>query len=146
MRRASLLLALPGLAALLAAIAAWWLTFHGHVPRFTEDQYRKIHVGMTRDEVETLLGCPPGDYAQGRDLLPIDIGMYEPVIPSAPYLEWVADTTDEPYADANGPHRQDALGIRVWFDDEGRVIDKYRMGYGYSPSSPLRKALRSLGF
>jgi hypothetical protein len=31
-------------------------------PRFGEEQYRRLHEGMTEAEIVAILGCPPGDY------------------------------------------------------------------------------------
>jgi hypothetical protein len=116
-------------------------------PRFVEDQYDRIAIGMTFAEVEQIFGCPPGNYAKKRDLLPINMSAYgeEKRTSRAMYREWAADTTDPLYTDGNGPNRRDALAVRVWFDDGGKVIDKCRMGYAYTQSSFFQKILRSVG-
>jgi hypothetical protein len=49
----------------------------------------------------------------------------------ASFKEWAADTPDPRYTDANGPNRQEAIAVRVWFDEQGKVIDKCRMAYSY---------------
>jgi hypothetical protein len=38
----------------------------------TRANYDKIRLGMTQDDVEALLGCPPGDYTDGRPVMGID--------------------------------------------------------------------------
>lgn len=91
-----------------------------------------IQVGMSLEQVEKILGCKAGNYAYSM-LLPIDMTHYseEQQNNPAPYREWAADTSEEPYENANGPNRRSALAVRVWFDHSGRVIDKCRMGYEY---------------
>jgi hypothetical protein len=61
MRKWKLRRALAGLA-LVAAVAT--LVFWQGRDRVTAENYERIHKGMTRSEVEAILG-PPGDYASG---------------------------------------------------------------------------------
>ncbi len=50
-----LLLALP--------LAGFVVLLRWHLgPRFGEDQFRQLRLGMTEAEVVTILGCPAGDY------------------------------------------------------------------------------------
>lgn len=143
MRRRHFLWSLAALA-LVGSIAAVFLA-RPPQPRITEAQYEMIRVGMTLEEVEGVLGCQAGNYAPRKDFLPIDIGTYgNGQLKNRAFEEWAADTDDPPYADANGPHRQEAISIRVWFDDRGRVIDKYRMGISYSPPSLVDKVRKWL--
>jgi hypothetical protein len=106
-------------------------------PRITEAQVEMIQVGMTLAEVEAVVGCRPGNYTPRKDFLPIDMGSDSKERPyhRAPYKEWAADTPDPRYEDDNGPNRQEAIAVRVWFDEQGTVVDKYRMGYSYTPPS-----------
>src|SRR5262249_14959883 len=49
--------------ALLGAIGALWLFRSMNAkPAFTEELSAKIKPGMTEQEVEAIVGCPPGDY------------------------------------------------------------------------------------
>jgi hypothetical protein len=125
---------------------------HRQLPRITEEQYTMIQVGMTHEEVEAVLGCPPGNYTTREDFLPIDLDMRvyakEQEESRAPYMEWAAHTNDPPFANGNGPHRQNALAMRVWFDERGTVIHKCRLGIEYTPESPtdpIRRWLRKIG-
>jgi hypothetical protein len=62
MRRLRWALAAVGLAVLITAGAfALW----PRPDRVTLENFRCIHVGMTRGEVEGILGGPPGDYTTG---------------------------------------------------------------------------------
>jgi hypothetical protein len=65
---------------------------------FTQDTVSEISTGMTRNEVEAILGCPPGDYTTG----PCDC----PPCNSWTFVcdWWVSDTGM----------------IGVWFDDQGK--------------------------
>src|SRR5579884_3018992 len=87
-------------------------------PRITEEQVEKIQVGMTLEQVDAVLGCRPGNYTPRQDFLPIDIRFYEEEkqVRRASYKEWAADTPDPRYTDGNGPDRQEAIAVRVWFD------------------------------
>lgn len=103
-------------------------------PRFTDEQFDRIQVGMTRAEVEAVLGCPPGCYAQ------------EPVlawIESPPdALEWAADSPG-PLAE-NGD--QPALRVAVCFDDRGKVEAKFRTRITYTPPTLLERLRRWAGW
>jgi hypothetical protein len=59
MRRRTLLAALAGLAVVVAAGA--WLLWPRQ-DRITPENLDRIELGMTRAEVEAILGGPPGDY------------------------------------------------------------------------------------
>lgn len=109
-------------------------------PRLTEEQFDRIQIGMTLMEVEEILGCEPGDYSLSGGLLPIDMYFYsEKQRYTEPYKEWAADYPEPPHENGNGPNRQDAVAIRVWFNDEGKVSDKCRMGHEYTiPSLTTR--------
>ena len=110
-------------------------------PRLTEEQFGRVQLGMTLMEVEEVLGCKPDDYSLSGALLPIDMRNYggEQQRRTEPYKEWAGDYPDPPHENDNGLNRQDAVAIRVWFDEKGKVIDKRRMGYEYTiPSLSTR--------
>src|SRR4051812_18243169 len=50
---------------LLAGTLALWLTSPGH--HITPERFEHIEVGMTQQEVETVLGGPAGDYSWGAE-------------------------------------------------------------------------------
>ena len=54
---------LLGLTAIIVGCATWaaWRAFTVP-PRFGEEEIAKIRLGMTREEVVQILGCPPGGY------------------------------------------------------------------------------------
>jgi hypothetical protein len=114
-------------------------------PRVTEEQYDAIQVGMTLVEVEEILGCAPGDYSLSGRLLPLNMQFQgeERQGRADAYKEWAGDYPDPPHENANGPNRQDAVAIRVWFDEEGKVIDKCRMGHEYTIPSLTTRIERS---
>jgi hypothetical protein len=107
-------------------------------PKITEEQVELIQVGMSLHEVEAILDCRPGNYTYRDDFLPIDMEAYskEQQERKANFKEWAADTPDPQYTDDNGPNRQEAIAVRVWFDADGKVIDKCRMGYSYTWRQP----------
>jgi hypothetical protein len=71
MRRRTLLVVLAGLAVVVAVgVVALWPQA---VDRVTKESYDRIHAGMTRTEVEAILG-PPGDYSSGPTSGGIDYG------------------------------------------------------------------------
>jgi hypothetical protein len=86
------------------------------------------------------LAAGPAITRTGMIFLPIDMRFYakEQQERRASFKEWAADMPVPRYTDANGPNRQDAIAVRVWFDEHGKVIDKCRMGYSYTyqPPSP----------
>jgi hypothetical protein len=105
MRRRKLLTAVVGLAVLVAvgAFVLW-----PRQDRVTRENYDQIKVGMTRAEVDAILG-PPGDYTTVE---PFGTGYGQQsegtqlIIP--PTVDWVGD---EGY-------------LQVGFDDEDRVVGK----------------------
>jgi hypothetical protein len=60
--RNAALLCLSGMALLLG----WWLGCFNPQPQaeITEENFRKLKKGMTRAEVEAIIGGPPGDYGR----------------------------------------------------------------------------------
>jgi hypothetical protein len=106
MRRRKLLVALAGLTVVLAArVVVLWPPKN----RITEENFKRIHRGMTRTQVEEILG-QPGDYTTGPVKLPGDsdtIDSLEPevVIALASRRLWISDSA----------------GVEITFDDQDRV-------------------------
>jgi hypothetical protein len=50
-------------ASALVVAASWYLLVPGR--RFTPEQADRVQVGMTKEEITKVLGCPPGDYSNG---------------------------------------------------------------------------------
>jgi hypothetical protein len=90
----------------------------------TLDSYHLIRFGMTREQVEAQLGCPPGDYAT-RDVV------YTPGQKGVVYQSWLI-------------WKDDGARIYVRLDGSGRVAD---MGYdlGIDFSSPNESLVARLG-
>ncbi len=93
-----------GMMSVIAAIISWALALSFmREPRkitFAQELADQISIGMTRDEVEAILGCPPGDYTTG----PCDT----PPLGSRGFIrdKWLSDTGI----------------IVVLFNDDGRVV------------------------
>ena len=62
-RRWLLGISVVGLAFLVAS--SLWVYFRSNHGPIRYENFEKIQEGMTRDEVEELLGCAPGDYTTG---------------------------------------------------------------------------------
>lgn len=105
-------------------------------PRIIPEQIRLIKTGMTLQEVERVLGCKPGYYARLNDLPPIEtFGIDEDLRQSPAYWEWFADTRKPRCEDEYGPNRQEAVTVRVWFNERGEVIDRCSNRLIYTPPS-----------
>jgi hypothetical protein len=75
-------------------------------PRFTEAQYEVIEPGMTEEEVERILGGPPGDYrANGFVALP------EKPFDTEYGREWVGDRGSITILFHNDNHRVSMTGF-----------------------------------
>src|SRR5262245_40711012 len=61
--RSVAVVAVPLAIALVLALLPW--LYRRPHPQITEENFRKIKHGMTQQEVESILGGPPGDYASG---------------------------------------------------------------------------------
>jgi hypothetical protein len=93
--------------ATLALASAGALVLWNQPPEITREKYDRIHKGMTRAEVEALLGSP-GDYSTSplvtMSSLSLDPYDYKG-IPPEPGLVWTAD-----------------IGVvEIWFDEDNRV-------------------------
>jgi hypothetical protein len=60
-----------GVLALLGAVAGLWVatSFPSPGPGITEENYGRIREGMSREDVEAILGGPPGIYGEDIDWL-----------------------------------------------------------------------------
>lgn len=128
-----------GVGLVVILLTAVFLLLRTETPTISEEQVASIQVGMSLNDVEAILGCPPGNYTCRNDFLPIDMRFYatEQQEIQAPFKEWAADTPEPRYTDANGPNRQEAIAVRVWFDEHDKVIDKCRMGISYTFHPPF---------
>lgn len=118
-------------------------------PRLSEEQFESIQVGQTLADVEDILGCKPGDYSAAEfALIPLDMQFQaeEKQERRESYCEWAADYPTSAPENANDPSRQRALAIRVWFDEDGKVIDKCRMGYDYAIPSTASRVMRRVAY
>ncbi len=102
-------------------------------PRFTEDQYERIQLGMTLAEVEAVLGCPPGNYAP-VDLVSMARG-------KQPRTDWAADVPEPLFND-----QQRALCIHVLFDADGKVKEKHCTRMTYFPPTLLERLRAWVGW
>jgi hypothetical protein len=130
------------IAAVLASLAVVWLL--PRTPRITEEQFDQIQVGMTLSEVETVLGCRPGNHTYHHGVPNIDTKQRE-----QDFKEWAADTKEPRHPDAIGSQGREAVVMKVWFDANGRVMDKRSMGYAYTYNPPFivyqfRRLLRTI--
>jgi hypothetical protein len=99
-RRRLLVLAVAG-AAVALAVGAWWVWPRSAI---TPENAARIQPGMTVEELEAILGCPPGNYATGP--LEIDQPFQEPKqVPRWTRIAWTSDVAS----------------INVWLDAKGRV-------------------------
>jgi hypothetical protein len=120
-----------GLVALagVAAFALW-----PRPNRVTRENCARIRQGMTRAEVDALLG-PPGDYRTGpvdydRGLVPLKIA---PIT-----MPWETSDDDDRWAG-------DSAYLAVRFDPEGRVGSWYVVPTSKAAQSPLGNLLWRLG-
>jgi len=93
-----------GMMTVIAAITFWAvalsiMTREARKITFSQDLADRISIGMTRDEAEALLRCPPGDYTTG----PCDT---PPCCAWTFVCDWWVSDTGE---------------IGVWFDEEEKV-------------------------
>jgi hypothetical protein len=93
------LIVCAGLVCLSAAAGLFEFAGRSQKVAFSEADCRRIQVGMTRAEVQTRLGMPPGDYATGLHVPGPDS------IRNRGAVEWTSDEGQ----------------IRVWFDHHDSV-------------------------
>jgi hypothetical protein len=74
-------------------------------PRIDAERFEKIQVGMTPEQVQSLIGVPPGNYTHGQLKIIHDVGLEGS---SDFYKEWVGEE----------------IAILVWLDDAGKVSRK----------------------
>jgi hypothetical protein len=117
------LLAAVGLAVLVAVGAFVLWPRQG---RFTRENCGRVREGMTRAEVEALLG-PPGDYRTG----PVDFdGGLVPVRVAPITMPWESADNDARWAG-------DSAYMAVRFDSAGRVYTWYCVPTSKAAQSPL---------
>jgi hypothetical protein len=61
-RRIKRLIGLAAVVVFFAGTLVWWLAISG--PRITPAAYSQIRLGMTRGDIEAIIGAPPGDYCE----------------------------------------------------------------------------------
>jgi hypothetical protein len=123
-RKRRWLLALAGLLLLAAGVVTVW----PQPERITRENFERIREGMTRAEVEAILG-PPGDYASGPTMLQ----------PDGPTRAHVFDEDDSlPHLppDRFGVWERDSAGIYVDYTRSGTV--------GVVTFSPLMRRPQSI--
>jgi hypothetical protein len=104
-------LALTGIVlATIACVTVVWLRSSG----ITEDAYQRIQVGMTRKQVEGVLGGPARNES-GNDLANLHVSSYSSS-PLFPERWWGPD-----------------IGISITFDAQDRVIAKELETHDYGP-------------
>lgn len=97
-----------------------YVFFHPH--RLNHAGFEAVQVGMTRQEVEQLLGGPPG--------------IYYPTYPGAG-----AGMSEEAYyvPDAAGAvWYDDKARNEIWFNDKDRVLAKHKQAYWYATAYSCR--------
>jgi hypothetical protein len=107
-------------------------------PQVTEESFRKLQKGMTRAEVEAVLGGPPGDY--GRVRRAYHVCAWEP--PTCAVFHNIRHDREEPTAEEIdavtareavavwwGTH----LAIAVQFNEGGKAAS---LGYGWASPEP----------
>jgi hypothetical protein len=123
MRRRKLLVALAGLAVVVAAGAV--VLWQRQSSRITQENFDRIRDGMSRAEVEEILGSP-GDYRTGPGATNLGRDV----------IMWVIDPDVHPYPPSSwskideGPHSWgywlgDSFQISVAIDDSGQVQEMH---------------------
>jgi hypothetical protein len=127
MRRRKLLVALAGLAVVIAvATVVLWPRSSS---RITRENFARIKQGMSRGEVEAILGTP-GDYrtGTGEDLAAGSEGRSGyPEDESVRDGDWLVVEPDGSMMDSLGPRYvwiSDTAQVQLRFDEDGRLIDR----------------------
>jgi hypothetical protein len=116
----------------LLALLAWRVFSAGPGRQLNVDNFTLVKVGMTQDEVEVLLGGPPGDYGENKS----DLAMMT--------LEGVIG----PQGSVEKVWFDDHHRFELFFDDTGKVVGLHkRSGFSRpkSNSNWLRRFLKYLG-
>lgn len=122
--RRRLILSLVGVN--LVLLGSWvtvWLALPKH--RINAESITQIKAGMSKQEVETILGAAPGDYSQGM----AGVWLCGRGWQAAEQLAWLGDEA----------------AVRVYFDAEGRVLGVLQGGVMRSNESLRDKLRRWLG-
>jgi hypothetical protein len=103
-----------GLAAVLALLVVVAVSVQALLPRLRHENFARIQVGMSLQEVEDLLGGPPGEYGLWGLVEPLTDGMMSQegvaVPPGSTELVWF-DASDR---------------FEVWFDPQNTVVAVHR--------------------
>jgi hypothetical protein len=118
-------------------LTLWQVFYLPGNPRINGDNLHRVHLGMTRAEVEAILG-PPGDYSTG----PIDVGWYprpthRGVSPSGNQLFWLVDDNDM-RAEFNADGKLIRIGLASAVLINSRPFDwlKWRLARGWTGRRP----------
>src|SRR5262245_24661650 len=102
-------LLLPGFTAFFA-----WQSFVPSI-RINRQRFDQIQIGMTRQQVENIIGVPPGRYLSEEGIWALAYSsqgdLFIWVQQPATEAEWLSDLGDE------------IESIRVFFDEQGKVVD-----------------------
>jgi hypothetical protein len=126
------------LLAVLALTVAGTVAFLWPRPRVTKESYERIKLGMTRREVEAVVGGPPGDYT-GGPTLPADPegalaeGVFQSDVTHVHLAEGVLQG-DVSFHPSTGRWDGDGAAVVVQFSTAGRVTSKF-----YHPSKRLEQ-------
>jgi hypothetical protein len=136
MRRRTLLVALAGLAVVGAAgVVVWW----PRADRITQENYDRIRPGMSRAEVEAILG-PAGDYRSGPTIWVAGISTNCLVVGRVP-ADWQVDLyPPEPPVPWPTSWLGDAGDVYVTFSREGVATHEFHESR-VVPQSPLDNLL-----
>lgn len=120
-RRRTLILAAS--CTVICMLLAW--LFFPRSGRINRAGFERIEEGMTRQEVEEILGSAPGDFTVVKN-------------PMAPLVTWLRPLDAKNWPWERQQWLSDAGEIEVTFDCEGKVIHKY---FDDMQSQPNRTAL-----
>jgi hypothetical protein len=114
MSRRRLLIICSGLLVVVAVVILAALVPRSRPPAVSRQQCEQLKEGMTRQEVEAVIGGPPGDYTT-REYMPLPLG-----IRYCQHEQWVGDEgMIFVYFDQAGRVR-DAVHVDIWLYEEPR--------------------------
>src|SRR5262245_48595124 len=121
------------LGALTLLAVAGWVTISVLFarPYITAEQGGQIRAGMTRAEVQAILGVPPGDYTGFDNPGAVQFLLQEYGLAGAPYETWAAEIKPAGPHSQPGTLRHDAIFVAVMFDKGGRVNAVHRSRFHY---------------